>query len=87
MRCDFTINMRCMSVKLIEEVVIELESFGRKIRGQTSYTSKYTYNDARVRRNCPPIGLSVIPVLTNRTTGPTHFHLSPVSGIRRFLDP
>jgi hypothetical protein len=31
MRCDFTINMRCMNVKLMEEVVMELESSGRKV--------------------------------------------------------
>jgi hypothetical protein len=71
----------------MEELVMELESLRRQVWGQTSYTSIYTYNDARVRRNCPPIDLPVIPVLTNRTTGLAHFHLSQVSGIRRFLDP
>jgi hypothetical protein len=30
-RCDFTVNRRCMIVKLMEEVVMELESLGRKV--------------------------------------------------------
>ena len=49
--------------------------------------NKYTYDYARVRRNRPPVGLSSISVLTNRTTGVTSCHLSQVSGIRGFLDP
>jgi hypothetical protein len=29
-RCDFTINMRCMNVKLMEEVAMELDSLGEE---------------------------------------------------------
>lgn len=50
-------------------------------------SSKYAYYDARVCRHLPPFGLPGFPVLTNHTTGPTHFHLSQVSGIRGFLYP
>jgi hypothetical protein len=31
MRSDFTINRRCMSVKLMEELVMELESLRRQV--------------------------------------------------------